>query len=81
MKYIIIPNVNDTKEEIDKWYNICTQELGVKYLIADIEEKWFVRQNGDIPEYVKELLRYIRKRCHDDGIAFEFYDRALVLNL
>lgn len=81
VKYIIIPNVNDTKEEIDKWYNICTQELGVKYLIADIEEKWFVRQNGDIPEYVKELLRYIRKRCHDDGIAFEFYDRALVLNL
>lgn len=81
VKYIIIPNVNDTKEEIDKWYDLCVKELGVKYLIADIEEKWFVRQSGEVPEYVKELLRYIRSRCQQDNIAFEFYDRALVLNL
>lgn len=81
VKYIIIPNVNDNKEEIDKWYDLCTKKLGVKFLIADIEEKWFVRQNGDIPEYVKDLLRYIRSRCQQDGIQFEFFDRALVLNL
>ena len=81
VKYIIIPNVNDNKEEIDKWFDICINKLGVKYLIADIEEKWFVRQNGEVPEYVKDLLRYIRQRCEDAKIAFEFYDRALVLHL
>lgn len=81
VKYIIIPNVNDTKEEIDKWFDLCTKQLDVKYLIADIEEKWFVRQCGEVPEYVKDLLRYIRKRCMDENIAFEFYDRALVLHL
>ncbi len=81
VKYIIIPNINDTKEEIDKWLELCINKLGVKYLIADIEEKWFVRQNGEVPEYVKDLLRYIRNRCEQEKIAFEFYDRALVLNL
>lgn len=81
VKYIIIPNVNDTKEEIDKWFDLCVNKLGVKYLIADVEEKWFVRQSGEVPEYVKDLLRYIRKRCQDENIEFEFYDRALVLHL
>lgn len=81
VKYIIIPNVNDTKEEIDRWFDLCVNELGVKYLIADVEEKWFVCQAGEVPEYVKDLLRYIRQRCCDENIAFEFYDRALVLNL
>lgn len=81
VKYIIIPNVNDTKEEIDKWLDLCINKLGVKYLIADVEEKWFVRQCGDVPDYVKDLLRYIRKRTEDAGLKFEYYDRALVLNL
>ena len=81
VKYIIIPNVNDTKEEIDKWLDLCIKELGVKYLIADIEEKWFVHHDGNVPEYVKDHLRYIRQRCLDADIEFEFFDRALVLNL
>lgn len=81
IKYIIIPNVNDTKEEIDKWLDLCINKLGVKYLIADIEEKWFVAKEGQVPEYVKDLLRYIRERCLNENLKFEFYDRALVLNL
>lgn len=81
VKYIIIQNVNDTKEEIDRWLDLCINKLGVKYLIADIEEKWFVRENGKVPDRIKDLLRYIRQHCIDNNIAFEFYDRALVLNL
>ncbi len=81
VKYIIIPNINDNKEEIDKWFDICVNNLGVKYLIADVEEKWFVNHNGNVPDYVKDLLRYIRQRCLDNSIDFEFYDRALVLHL
>lgn len=81
VKYIIIPNLNDNKEEIDRWLDLCINKLGVKYLIADVEEKWFVREHGVVPEYIKDLLRYIRQRCLDANIAFEYYDRALVLNL
>ena len=81
VKYIIIPNINDNKEEIDKWIDLCVNKLGVSYLIADIEEKWFVRQNGEIPQYVKDLLCYIRQRAKELDVDFEFYDRALVLNL
>ena len=81
VKYIIIPGINDTKEEIDKWFDLCVKKLGVKYLIGDIEEHWFVKKDGDIPEYLKELLRHMRNRCKEENIAFEFYDRALVLNL
>ncbi|MBQ8887498.1 MAG: radical SAM protein [Candidatus Gastranaerophilales bacterium] len=81
VKYIIIPNVNDNKEEIDKWLDLCINKLDVKYLIADVEEHWFVNKCGEIPQYVKDLLIYIRQHCQDENIHFEFYDRALVLNL
>ncbi|MCR5260850.1 MAG: radical SAM protein [Candidatus Gastranaerophilales bacterium] len=81
VKYIIIPDINDTKEEIDRWLDICINKLNVKYLIADIEEHWFVQKHGEVPEYIKDLLRYIRQRCLDANIDFEFYDRALVLHL
>ena len=81
VKYIIIPNVNDTKEEIDKWIDLCVNKLGVKYLIGDVEEKWFVRHNGEVPEYIKDLLRYMRQRAKELKVDFDFYDRALVLNL
>ncbi len=81
IKYIIIPKINDTKEEIDKFYDICVNKLGVKYLIADLEEKWFVRHNGEVPEYYKDLLRYFKKKCEDNNIRFIFFDRALVTEL
>ena len=81
VKYIIIPDINDTKEEIDRWLDLCINRLGVKYLIADIEEHWFVEKHGEVPEYIKDYLRYIRQRCLDANIEFEFYDRALVLHL
>ena len=81
IKYIIVPYVNDNKEEIDKFFDLCVNKLGVKYLITDLEEKWFVRHNGEVPEYLKDLLRYFRDKCIDNGIQFEFFDRALVTKL
>lgn len=81
VKYIIIPKVNDTKEEIDKFFDLCVNQIGVDYLIADIEENWFVRHNGEVPEYLKDLLRYMRKRSEDAKITFDFYDRAYVTEL
>lgn len=81
VKYIIIPKVNDTKEELDRFFDLCVNKLGVTYLIADIEEHWFVRNNGEVPEYLKDLLRHIRNKCQENNIAFEFFDRALVTKL
>ncbi len=81
IKYIIVPKINDTKEEIDKFYDLCVNKLGVKYLMADIEEHWFIRHNGDVPDYIKELLVYLRDRCKKDNINFDFFDRAYVLGL
>lgn len=81
VKYIIIPKVNDTKEEIDKFFDLCVNKLGVDFLIADIEEHWFVRHNGEVSEDLKNLLRYIRSKCEEAKISFEFYDRAYVTKL
>ena len=81
VKYIIIPKVNDTIEEIDKFFDLCVFKLGVTYLMADIEENWYVRNDAQVPEYVKELLRHIKKRCEEHNITFDYYDRAFVTKL
>lgn len=81
VKYIIIPKINDTIEEIDKFFDLCVGKLGVKYLMADIEENWYVRNNAQVPEYIKDLLRHIKTRCEEHNINFEYYDRAYVTKL
>ena len=49
--------------------------------MADIEENWYVRNDAQVPEYVKELLRHIKKRCEEHNITFDYYDRAFVTKL
>jgi hypothetical protein len=39
-KYIIIPGINDNKEEIENWIK-ANKNDGLSYTILDIEEKWF----------------------------------------
>lgn len=81
VKYIIVPKINDSKEEIDKFFNLCVKKLGVRHLIADLEENYFIRHNGEVPEYLKDLLRYFRDKCEENDIFYQFFDRASVTKI
>jgi organic radical activating enzyme len=73
-KYIIIPEINDTKEEIEKWL-VANKEAGLSYTILDIEENWYNKNKKNIPDYIYELLRYSKMRSDELQTHFELYER------
>ncbi len=75
-KYIIIPGVNDTVEELDKWFEL-TIDAGVRWIVLDIEAGWYGNNKDNIPQHVYDLLEYGIHRSKELGmINCELYDRA-----
>ena len=52
-KFILIPDVNDTKDEIDAWISKSI-DCGVKHLAFDVEMMWYNKNKDNIPQYVLE---------------------------
>lgn len=79
-KFIIIPGINDTKDEIEKWL-IANKNAGLSYTILDIEENWYNQNKDNIPSYIYDLLKYTKMRSVELGTHFELYERIeLLLN-
>lgn len=66
-KFILIPEVNTTKEEIDKWLALSV-DAGIKSVVADIEND-FCRdlraENKEKPAYLVDLCAYIVERTKE----------------
>lgn len=75
VKYIVIPDVNDNKEEIDKWFDLIV-ESGVKYIACDVEQNWFYKCNGEYSDKMYDLIYYINDRAKNLALNIEFYTAA-----
>ena len=73
-KYIIIPGINDTKEEIEKWI-LANKEAGLYTTVLDIEENWYHEHSNNIPKYIFDLVEYAKKRSKKLHTNFELYER------
>lgn len=78
VKYIILPKVNDSIEEVEKWINLC-YELGVKQIILDLETKYYLANKGNIPEYIYEIIQFAENKANDLGIMVNYYSHVLQL--
>ena len=76
-KYIIIPNLNDSKSEINNWLKKVSVS-GIKSVIIDIEHKYFEqnKNNKKIIHKLLELCEYIRIEAEKKGIDTELYNTA-----
>lgn len=75
-KYIIYPNFNDNKEELDKWFDL-TVKAGIKSVVLDVEGGWYINNKHNISDEMYELLEYAGRRTEELGMKFvEYYDRA-----
>ncbi|HIS87953.1 TPA: radical SAM protein [Candidatus Avigastranaerophilus faecigallinarum] len=74
-KYIIIPNVNDTKEDINKWLDE-TERIGIQQVILDFEADWLERNKRNIPEHIDEIYQYIVDSSYKRGLDLQFYGVA-----
>lgn len=73
-KYIIIPGINDNKEEIEKWLQ-ANYKAGLWTTAIDIEENWYLKNKNNIPEYIFDLIKYAKKRSDELHTNFEMYER------
>ena len=74
-KYIIIPNVNDTKEDVDKWIEE-TLKIGIQTVILDFESDWLARNPNNIPQHIDDLYDYIVETTKNRGLELQFYGVA-----
>lgn len=75
-KFILIPEVNTYKEEIDKWLELSV-EAGVKSVVADIENdycKELRQENKEKPAYLVDLCGYIIQRSSELGLNLVDYN-------
>lgn len=74
-KYILIPELNDNKEEIDLWLE-KSKENGINCVIQEIESKWFYARRDDVPDYIIEYFSYAKEKAEKLGLKYELYERA-----
>ena len=80
-KFIIIPGVNDTVEELEKWFQL-TVDAGVRWIVLDLEGGWYQWHKHEVPDHVYDLLDYGINRAKELGmIRCELYDRANDMNI
>ncbi len=74
-KYIVIPGVNDIKEELDLWLKNA-KENGVNCVFHEIESKWFYARRDKIPDEIITLFDYAKEKAEAMGLKYELYERA-----
>ena len=79
LKYIIIPEYNDNFEEIEKWYKLATEKIGVKAVVLDVEREWFISHNRKITPKTEKLIEYIKAKCEEDNVRLDYYEQLKCL--
>ena len=79
-KYIIIPEINDTYEEIDNWLKF-NKENDIRVVVIDIENSWLTRYRESKPDKkIVELIKYVVEKSKDMRFErLEICDRAKYL--
>lgn len=75
-KYIIIPNLNDNKEEIEKWFSLNIN-YGINSIVVDIENDYcrdLREKNLPKPQYIVDLCNYIIKRAKELDLNLIYYN-------
>ncbi len=75
VKYIIIPTLNDTIDDVEKWIKTIF-DIGVKTIILDVETVWFKKHRNNIPRHIYELIQYTQKRAEELNLDLQYYSHA-----
>ena len=75
VKYIIIPGVNDSFEEINTFLNQL-KNIGIKSVIVDVEYTYANRNMNDISQHVYMLMDYIENFANENNMEYDLYDSA-----
>lgn len=80
VKYIIIPGINDTKENIDKWIQVVLSAK-VRKIILDLESSWFLNNRNNIQKHIYDLIQYVENQASELNLKIDYYSHADQLRL
>lgn len=72
VKYIIIPGINDSISQVEKWIDLC-YTIGVKQIILDLETNYYYKNKDKIPKHIYEIIEYTKKKANNLGIIVNYY--------
>lgn len=75
LKYTILNGINDNQKELLDWFMLA-RDLGIKKLTIDIDKKWYNQIKDSIPQYLKELVIFIKTMSEYNEIKMDFCDRT-----
>ncbi|MCD7740194.1 MAG: radical SAM protein [Candidatus Gastranaerophilales bacterium] len=78
-KFILIPDINDSKEEINSWIKNSI-DAGVKHLAFDVEEFWYLKNQNNIPSKIYDTVKYTLDTIKENGLNVELIDRGYILS-
>lgn len=69
LKYILIPGINDTKEEVNAFFDKCKQ-VSCKYVQVSIERGWFSSNKDNIPKSLVEITELFDEQSNNFIIEY-----------
>ena len=75
VKYIIIPGINDTIEEINSFLTRLS-DLDIKSVIVDVEYTYANRNINNISPHIYMLMDTIEHYAQNNAMSYELYDSA-----
>ena len=77
-KYILIPDINDNKEEIIKWLDKSIN-AGVKHVAFDVEMMWYNQNKENIPQSICDTVKFAIDEIKEKSLDVELIDRGCIL--
>ncbi len=77
-KFIVVPGINDTKEEIDLWLQSCFT-IGIKYVVLNLDFNWLNKNIDNIDLNLYDLMKYTIAEAEKLGITCELYGQMFQL--
>lgn len=71
-KYIVVPGINDNREEIDLWLQ-KSSEIGVKSVVLNLDYNWLLGNISNIPLPLYELIDYTKTQAAKLNMDCELY--------
>ncbi|MCR5261928.1 MAG: radical SAM protein [Candidatus Gastranaerophilales bacterium] len=78
VKYLIVPNLNDNMQEINRWFDNC-KEIGLKNLEISMETGYMQKYPQKIPEIIPQMIKAIQERGTAEGINVRLSGSAYTL--
>lgn len=75
VKYIILPKINDTEEQIGEWAKLCS-DIGIKHIIIDIETSYFMKNQNKLPKYIYDLISFTEKKAEELNLELSYHAHA-----